>query len=98
MNKYKVDLHKYTIENKSKNELKKLKPLIENSRLLYFDGNDICNKRLMFNVICNSNKQQCLLFTHGSKMVNEYNNPNLLAVCMFPTLFPYGLGALKMSC
>ncbi len=97
MNKYKVDLHKYTIENESKNELEELKPLIENSRLLYFDGNDICNKRLMSNVICNSNKQQYLLFTHGSKMVNEYNNPNLL-LCMFPTLFPNGLGAFKMSC
>ncbi len=97
MNKYKVDLHKYTIENESKNELEKLKPLIENSRLVDFDGNDICNKKLMSNVICNSNKQQYLSFTHGSKMVNEYNNPNLL-LCMFPTLFPYGLSAPKMSC
>ncbi len=29
-------------------------------------------------------------------MINEYNNPNLM-VCMFPTLFPFGIDALQMN-
>lgn len=61
------------------------------------DGNDISNKELMSNVICNLNKQEYLSFTHGFEMVNEYNNLDLL-VCMSSTLFPYGLGVPKMSC
>ncbi len=31
-----------------------------------------------------------------SKMINEYNNPNLIS-CMFPTLFPFGIGVPKMA-
>ena len=29
---------------------------------------------------------------HGSSPINEYNNPHLITY-MFPTLFPYGIGA-----
>ncbi len=29
-------------------------------------------------------------------MINEYNNPNLMAY-MFPTLFPFRIGAPKMN-
>ncbi len=29
-------------------------------------------------------------------MINEYNNPNLIA-CMLPTLFPIRIGAPKMN-
>ncbi len=29
-------------------------------------------------------------------MINEYNNPNLIS-CMFPTLFPFGIGVLEMA-
>ncbi len=29
-------------------------------------------------------------------MINEYNKPNLI-VCMFPALFPSGIGAPKMN-
>ncbi len=31
-----------------------------------------------------------------SKMINEYNNPNLIS-CMFPTLFPFGIGVPQMA-
>jgi hypothetical protein len=29
-------------------------------------------------------------------MINEYNNPNLIS-CMFPTLFPFGIGVAQMA-
>jgi hypothetical protein len=29
-------------------------------------------------------------------MINEYNNPNLIA-CLFPTLFPFGISVPKMN-
>jgi hypothetical protein len=31
-----------------------------------------------------------------SKTIDEYNNPNLIS-CMFPTLFPFGLGIPQMA-
>jgi len=85
------------IENELKKEVKELKCIIEKSCLVDFDGNYICNNELLSNVICNLKEEQYLSYAHGSIMVNEYNNAILL-ICMFPTLFPYRLGAPKMTC
>jgi len=71
--------------------------MIENSKLVDFNGNNISNKEMMSNVICNFNQEIIYhIPIHGLKMVNEYSNPIFL-VWMFPTLFPYELGILEKS-
>jgi hypothetical protein len=68
--------------------------MIENSKLVDFNGNNICNKEMMSNVICNFNQKNICHIP--MQMVNEYRNPIFL-VWMFPTLFPYGLCILEKS-
>jgi len=41
-------------------------------------------------------KNQYLSYNHKSKMINEYNNPNLIS-CMFLTLFPFKIGVPEMA-
>ena len=41
-------------------------------------------------------KDTIYMIPHGSRPVNEYANPNLF-LGIFPTLFPYGFGAVKDS-
>jgi hypothetical protein len=50
----------------------------------------------MINAYNNLQKNQNLSYNHKSKMINEYNNPNIIP-CMFPTLFPFGFGLLEMA-
>ncbi len=44
----------------------------------------------------NLHRNQYLCYNHHTTMINEYNNPNLIA-CTFPTLFSFGIGVLKMN-
>lgn len=48
--------------------------------------------------VCDNNIQKDTIYMipHGTKPANEYANPNLL-LGIFPTLFPYGFGALEDS-
>jgi hypothetical protein len=39
---------------------------------------------------------QYLSYIHHTTMINEYNNPNLIA-CLFPALFSFGIGVPKMN-
>ncbi len=83
-------MYKSNIEN----ELKDFESMIEKSGLIEFNGNDVSNKELMCNVMCNLNEEEYLSYIHGPKTINEHNNPIFL-VCMFPTLFPYGLSVFE---
>jgi hypothetical protein len=85
-------LYKYNTENELEHGLKDFEPMIEKIGLIESTRNDVSNKELMCNVMCNLNEY--LSYIHGPKMINEHNNPIFL-VCMFPTLFPYGLGLLE---
>ncbi len=40
--------------------------------------------------------KQYLSYNHRTTMINEYNNPNLIA-CMFPTSFPFKIGVLERN-
>ena len=42
----------------------------------------------------NEKQDTVYIIPRGNKPANEYSNPNLL-LCIFPTLFPYGCGALE---
>ncbi len=86
-------LYKSNIENELENGLKDFEPMIEKFGLIEFSGNDVSSKELMCNVMCNLNEEY-LSYIHGPKMINEHNNPIFL-VCMFPTLFPYGLSVFE---
>jgi hypothetical protein len=50
----------------------------------------------MINAYNNLQKNQYLSYNHKSKMINEYNNPNLIS-CMFLTLFPFEIGVPEMA-
>jgi hypothetical protein len=50
----------------------------------------------MINAYKNLQKNLYLSYNHMSKMINEYNNPNLIS-CMFSTLFPFGIGVPQMA-
>jgi hypothetical protein len=50
----------------------------------------------MTNTFQNLVHNQYLSYIHHITMINEYNNPNLIA-CMFPTLFSFGIGVPKMN-
>jgi hypothetical protein len=56
---------------------------------------DIDQHEHMINAYKNLQNNQYLPYNHKSKMINEYNNPNLIS-CMFPTLFPFEIGVPKM--
>ncbi len=84
-----IDLH----EQKKYNEIEHV---IETSSLIDFDGIDINEHEQMTNTFQNLHCNQYLYYNHRTTMINKYNNPNLIA-CMFPTLFPFGIGVLKMN-
>ncbi len=50
----------------------------------------------MTNTFQNLHHNQHLSYNHHTTMINEYNNPNLIA-CMFPILFPFGIDVPKMN-
>ncbi len=87
-------MYKSNIENELEHGLKDFEPMIEKFGLIESNGNDVSNKELMCNVMCNLNEEKNLLYIHGFKMINEHNNPIFL-VCMFSTLFPYGLSVFQ---
>jgi len=62
---------------------------METYGLVNYDGIDINQHEHMKNVVYNFSN-------HQSKMINEHNNPILLS-CMFPSLFPFGIGISKMT-
>ena len=53
-------------------------------------------KAQQINIKENTERDTVYIIPRGSKSVNEYNNPNFL-LGIFPTLFPYGCGALEDS-
>jgi len=50
----------------------------------------------MTNTFQNLHRNQHLFYNHCTIMINEYNNPDLIA-CMFPTLFLFRIGVPKMN-
>jgi hypothetical protein len=50
----------------------------------------------MTNAFQNLHHNQYLSYNHHTTMINEYNNPNLIA-CMFPTIFPFGICVPEMN-
>jgi hypothetical protein len=50
----------------------------------------------MTNAFQNLHCNRYLFYNHYTTMINEYNNPYLIA-WMFPTLFPFGIGVPKMN-
>ncbi len=84
-----IDLH----QQKKYNEIEHV---IETSGLIYFDGIDINEHEQMINAFQNLHCNQYLFHNHHTTMINEYNNPDLIA-CMFFTLFPFGIGVLEMN-
>jgi hypothetical protein len=64
--------------------------------LIDFHGININQHEHMINAYKILQKNQYLSYNHKSKMINEYNNPNLIS-CMFFTLFPFRIGVLEMA-
>jgi hypothetical protein len=50
----------------------------------------------MTNAFQNLHCNQYLSYNHYTTMINEYNNPILIA-CMFTTLFPFKIGVPEMN-
>ena len=73
-----------------------IKTTFESSGLVDLDGVNITKKEMMSSAISNLKTQKYFSYTHGSYSINEYNNPHLIT-CMFPSLFPYGIGAPKLQ-
>jgi hypothetical protein len=84
-----TDLH----QQKRYNEIEHV---IETSGLLDFNGININEHEQMINAFQNLHHNQYLSYNHCTTMINEYNNSDLIA-CMFPTLFPFGIGVLEMN-
>jgi hypothetical protein len=70
--------------------------VIETSCLIDLNGMNINQHKQMTNTFQNLHHNQYLLYNHHTTMINEYNNPNLIA-CMFPILFPFRIDAPKMN-
>jgi hypothetical protein len=70
--------------------------VIEISCLIDFNGIDINEHKQMINAFQNLHHNQYLSYNHCTTMINEYNNSDLIT-CMFPTLFPFGIGVSKMN-
>jgi len=85
-----IDLHEEKNVNDNEN-------FIGTSRLIDFDGINIDQHEHMTNTYNNFQKNRYSSYNHKSKMINEYNNPNLIS-CLFPTLFPFGManGVVKI--
>jgi hypothetical protein len=83
----------YLHQQKKYNEIEYV---IETSGLIDFDGININEHEQMINAFQNLHRIQYLSYNHRTIMINEYNNPNLIA-CMFPTLFPFKIGVPKMN-
>jgi hypothetical protein len=86
-----VQISQTHIDTKKYNE-----NVIETSSQINFDGIDINHHEQMTNAFQILHHNQYLCYNYHTTMINEYNNPNLIA-CTFPTLFPFGIGVLKMN-
>lgn len=71
-------------------------PIIETSLLIDFHATDIDANEMMQNVVRNIQKNLYLSYTHGSSMVDDNDNNDLIAG-MFPNLFPYGIAVAEMN-
>ena len=88
------DLH---VPNKSTpTSSENIETTFENYGLIDLDGINFTEKEMMSSAISNLNAQKYLSYTHGSYPINKYNNSHLIT-CMFPSLFPYGTGALELQ-
>jgi hypothetical protein len=61
------------------------------SSLIDFDGIDINQHEQIINAFQNVHCNQYLSYNHHTTMINEYNNPSLIA-CIFFTIFPFEIG------
>jgi len=68
--------------------------VIETSSLIDFNGININQHEQMTNAFQNLHCNQYLSYNHHITMINEYNNPNLIA-CIFFTYFLLKLVSLK---
>jgi hypothetical protein len=83
----------YLHKQKKYNEIEHV---IETSCLIDFDGININEHEQMINTFQILHHNQYLSYNHCTTMINEYNNPYLIA-CTFPTLFPFKIGVPKMN-
>jgi hypothetical protein len=88
-------LYEYHILTSTK-RYNEIEHIIETSCLIDLNGININQHKQMTNTFQNLHHNQYLSYNHHTTMINEYNNPNLIA-CMFPILFPFGNGVPKMN-
>ncbi len=74
----------------------KTEHVIETLGVINLNGIDINQHKQMTNTFQNLHHNRYLSYNHHTTMINEYNNPDLIA-CMFPVLFPFRIGVPKMN-